>query len=115
MNSSLTKNLPIGVFDSGIGGLNVLNRLAKKFKSENFIYLGDNKNAPYGNKTLNEIKELTVSSIDKLLSYNVKAVVIACNTVSTNLYGYLKTKYDIPIIPTVPPVTVAKTAVLACT
>lgn len=92
------KNLPIGVFDSGIGGLNVLRKLAKTFKTESFVYFGDNLNAPYGNKTKKELLNLCSNAIDKLLSKNVKAVVIACNTASTNCLDKLKAIYPNLII-----------------
>lgn len=109
------ESLPIGVFDSGIGGLNVLKSLYLNFENENFVYLGDNKNAPYGNKSLKKVKQLSTQSIQRLIDYGVKAIVIACNTVSTNFYKYLKSKYTLPIIPTVPPIIVDDNAVLACT
>ncbi len=78
----MNKKQSIGVFDSGIGGLNVLNNLAKQFPNENFIYVGDNLNVPYGVKTEKQLKEI----ISKIFRYfekqEVKAIVIACNTAS---------------------------------
>lgn len=76
------KNKYIGVFDSGIGGLNVLNNLAMEFPKENFLYVGDNLNVPYGIKTKEELEAI----ISKIFRYfekeEVKAIVIACNTAS---------------------------------
>ena len=77
-------NRAIGVFDSGIGGLTVLKRLVKFFPDEDFIYLGDNGNVPYGCRTKEEIEALTFSNLEKLARLGVKAVVIACNTASVN-------------------------------
>lgn len=78
----IDKKQSIGVFDSGIGGLNVLNNLVEQFPNENFLYLGDNLNVPYGIKTENELKEI----ISKIFRYfekeEVKAIMIACNTAS---------------------------------
>lgn len=72
----------IGVFDSGIGGLNVLNNLVEDFPNENFLYVGDNLNVPYGIKTKEQLEEI----ISKIFRYfekeEVKAIVIACNTAS---------------------------------
>ncbi len=74
---------PIGVFDSGIGGIPVLKKLTERFPRESFIYLGDNANVPYGSKKKEEIIDLTLSGIDRLFSLGVKAAVVACNTAST--------------------------------
>lgn len=78
-------NRPIGVFDSGIGGLPVLYKLAKAFPNEDFIYLGDNSNVPYGVKSRSEISALTENNLIKLASLNVKLIVIACNTASASI------------------------------
>ena len=110
------KNLPIGVFDSGIGGLNVLHELCKTFKNESFIYFGDNLNAPYGNKTKKELFNLCCNAIDKLLLNNVKAVVIACNTASTNCLDKLKAKYaNLIIVGTFPKSINSKNTILFST
>lgn len=78
----MNKKQSIGVFDSGVGGLNVLSNLVEAFPNENFIYVGDNLNVPYGVKTEEELKKI----IDKVFRYfekiNVKAIVVACNTAS---------------------------------
>lgn len=78
----INKKQSIGVFDSGIGGLNVLNNLVEQFPNENFLYLGDNLNVPYGIKTEKELKQI----ISKIFKYfekeEVKAIMIACNTAS---------------------------------
>ena len=71
---------PIGVFDSGIGGLTVLKELEETFKEENFIYLGDTLNFPYGDKTKEEIISFSKSNIEYLISKNVKMIIIAFGT-----------------------------------
>lgn len=75
-------NRPIGVFDSGIGGLPVLYKLAKAFPKEDFLYLGDNRNVPYGTRSEREIKRLSEGNLRELVSLGVKIIVVACNTVS---------------------------------
>jgi len=96
-------NRPIGVFDSGIGGLNILAKLVRFFPEEDFIYLGDNCNVPYGNKTVGEISALTRSGILSLKKCGVKAVVLACNTASLN--AVLVGDTDIPVIRLIPHVS----------
>ncbi len=109
-------NLPIGVFDSGIGGLTVLNKLIKTYKGESFVYFGDNLNAPYGNKTKQELKRVCKNAVDKLLEYKVKAVVIACNTASTNCLEYLKKEFpSLTFIGTFPTIKNSKNTILFAT
>lgn len=92
-------NLPIGFFDSGVGGLSVLKEAIKLLPNEDFIYFGDSKNAPYGTKTVDEVKELTFKAVDFLLSKNVKSIVIACNTATSAAIDDLRAFYkNIPII-----------------
>ena len=66
----------VGVIDSGIGGLTVLNELSKTFPKLNFVYYGDNENAPYGNKSIDELKKLVLKGIDNLLLFNVKVFAV---------------------------------------
>ena len=88
---------PIGVLDSGVGGLTVARELRNYLPNESIIYIGDNKNVPYGNRTEEEIAELARSMIDFLIQKDVKLVVVACNTVSTIIDKYFS-DYDIPIV-----------------
>lgn len=91
--------MPIGFFDSGVGGLSVLKEAIKILPEEDFIYFGDSKNAPYGTKKLDEVKELTFDAVKFLLGYNVKAIVIACNTATSAAIEELRNTYKhIPII-----------------
>ena len=89
---------PIGMFDSGVGGLTVLKEVIKKNSNEDIIYLGDTERFPYGSKSKETIIELTKNGIDFLVSKNVKAVVIACGTATSQALEEVKEKYDIPII-----------------
>lgn len=92
----MDKNLPIGVFDSGAGGLTVLNELVKLMPYERYIYIADLKNSPYGNKSFSEIEDI-VDKIFEKLAQKVKLIVVACNTASSlNIDEYRK-KYNIPI------------------
>lgn len=93
------KNKPIGIFDSGVGGISVLKKAIKILPNENYIYFGDSKNAPYGVKSVEEIKELTFEAIDILLSKGCKAIVVACNTATSAAIEDLRKKFKaIPII-----------------
>ncbi len=91
-------NQPIGFFDSGIGGLTVLAKAMEMMPEEEFIYFADTSNAPYGEKSRDSIQKLTNSAIEKLLTYNVKAIVIACNTATSASIQALREKYPIPFI-----------------
>ena len=88
---------PIGVFDSGIGGLTVLSELQKILPHENFIYYADTKHLPYGNKTKEEIISYSKYIVEYFIKNNVKAIIIACGTASALAFETLKNDYDIPI------------------
>ncbi len=99
MKNEDKRYLPIGVLDSGLGGISVLRELVREMPGENYIYYGDSANAPYGVKTHGEITELCERVVAKLLEHGVKAVVIACNTATSVAAGHLRKKYpDLPII-----------------
>ena len=92
-------SLPIAVFDSGLGGMSVLSELIKILPNENFIYFGDSANAPYGTKSADEVRALSVRVFDRLYARGIKAFVIACNTATSVSAAYLREKYkNIPII-----------------
>ena len=91
-------NNPIGIFDSGVGGLTVWKTLLNTFTNESFIYFADNKNCPYGTKTETEITQLSETIVDFLISKNCKLIIIACNTATSAAIKTLRTKYSIPII-----------------
>lgn len=92
-------NSAIGVMDSGVGGLTVLKQLQKVCPNENFLYFGDTKNLPYGEKTQEELIEIVKEIFDYFETQNVKAVVLACNTTSATAYEKLKDKYSFEIYP----------------
>lgn len=83
----------VGIFDSGIGGLTVLNKLSSKYKNNDYIFFGDRINIPYGEKSKKELFDLSSKIIDFLISNEVDMIVIACGTVSSNCYKELLDKY----------------------
>ena len=91
-------NKPIGIFDSGIGGISFLDDLVKRFQYENFIYLADNKNCPYGNKSKNEIISYSLKNSKKLLELDCKILLVACNTATTNSIEKIRELVPIPVI-----------------
>lgn len=94
----MLKNQPIGVFDSGFGGASVLREAVGLLPKESYIYYGDNKNAPYGDRTEAEITALTLRCADELLSHNVKALLIACNTATATCVEQVRAKLNVPVI-----------------
>lgn len=102
------KNKPIGVLDSGVGGLTVWKEIVRELPNESTIYIADSRNVPYGTKTTKEIHKLARKLVQFLLKKDVKLIIIACNTVTvTSLYKLRKEFPKIPIVGTVP---VVKTA-----
>lgn len=94
---------PIGLFDSGVGGLSVLKKLIELLPNEEFIYLGDTKNFPYGNKSKESIIDLSRKNVNFLISKNVKMIIIACGTATSQSLDILKKEYSIPIIGIIDP------------
>lgn len=91
-------NQPIGVFDSGIGGLSILTELVKLLPHESFIYYADQKNCPYGGKSEAEIQTLSTKIVDLLIGKDCKTVVIACNTATSAAIALLRDTYSIPFV-----------------
>lgn len=91
-------NNPIGLFDSGIGGTSIWTEIHNLLPNEDTIYLADSKNAPYGQKSKEEIIALSIKNTEFLLEKNAKIIVVACNTATTNAIKELRAKYDIPFI-----------------
>ena len=109
----MKKNNPIGIFDSGVGGSSIWKEIHKLLPLEHTIYLADSKNAPYGNKTAEEITKLSIKNTEKLLVLGAKIIVVACNTATTNAIATLRKNYDIPIIgiePAIKPAALQTTA-----
>lgn len=92
------KGNPIGMFDSGIGGITIYEEIHKLLPNENIIYLADSKNAPYGQKSKEEIIEFSIKNTELLLEKGCKLIIVACNTASTNAVKELRAKYKIPFI-----------------
>ena len=99
----MSSSKPIGVFDSGIGGLTVVKRLASTLPSEDIIYFGDTAHVPYGSKSNSTVIEYSIQNTNFLLCKNVKAIIVACNTASSVAINDLKEKFDIPIIGMIEP------------
>ena len=93
----------IGVFDSGVGGLTVLKELQEQMKNENYIYIGDTGNFPYGSKSKQTIIELCKKRIENLIELNVKLIVIACGTATSQALNEMKAIFNIPIIGIIEP------------
>ena len=91
-------NNPIGIFDSGIGGTSIWKEIHLLLPHENTIYLADSKNAPYGQKSKEEITALSIKNTELLLEMGAKTIVVACNTATTNSIKELREKYDVPFI-----------------
>ena len=92
-------NRPIGVFDSGVGGISVLRELTSIMPNENYIYFGDSLNAPYGTRPLDEVRELTFHTAGHLIGMGCKCLVIACNTATTAAVRALRARYEgVPVI-----------------
>ena len=95
---------PIGVFDSGIGGLTVLKALGAEIPGETFIYLGDTARLPYGTKTAETVARYAVQAAQKLASFDIKALVVACNTASALGLNAIREKLgDLPVIGVIEP------------
>jgi len=95
--------MKIGVMDSGIGGLTVLKELLKYYPNNHYIYFGDTLNVPYGDKSINELTKFTNKAITFLINLSVDVIIIACGTISSNVYSKIKKKYNIPIIDIISP------------
>ncbi len=108
----MDKEHPIGVLDSGLGGVSVLRALREVLPKENYLYFGDSANAPYGVKTEEEILNLSLKAAEKLIVQGVKALVIACNTITGVAATVLREKYGKLIVvgtePAVKPAVAAK-------
>lgn len=99
----MTDNRPIGVFDSGIGGLTVLREIWNAVPGESTVYFGDNSRAPYGTKSRSTIIRYSLQNMEFLESKDVKMIVVACNTASAYAYEKLKEKANVPVVEVVTP------------
>lgn len=99
----MTDNRPIGVFDSGIGGLTVLREIWNAVPEESTVYFGDNSRTPYGTKSRSTVIRYSLQNMKFLESKDVKMIVIACNTASAYAYEELKTRSKVPVVEVVTP------------
>jgi len=89
---------PIGIFDSGVGGTSIWKEINNLMPFEDTIYLADSKNAPYGEKSEEQILQLSIKNTELLLSKECKLIVVACNTATTNAIAHLRENYEVPFI-----------------
>ncbi len=89
---------PIGFFDSGFGGVSVLNEAVKLLPGEDFLYYGDHANMPYGDKSPEEARALSIAAAERIVSRGVKALVVACNTATSAAIGDIRAAFRLPII-----------------
>ncbi len=101
---------PIGIFDSGMGGLTILAKVKEMLPFENIIYYADAKNCPYGGRSASEITRLTCAAVGQLVDMGAKLVVVACNTATAYAIEELRAKYSIPIVAIEPAVKPAAMA-----
>lgn len=106
----MSSNAPIGVFDSGLGGISVVRQIHADMPAERIMYFGDSANAPYGTKSIEEVRDLSFNIVERFVQEGVKAVVIACNTATSAAVNDLRAHYDIPIIGMEPALKVAADA-----
>ncbi|MBN2190771.1 MAG: glutamate racemase [Candidatus Aureabacteria bacterium] len=95
--------LPVGIFDSGVGGLTVLKEIIKILPGEDIVYFGDTARVPYGTKSPETIKRFAAENCDFLLQNHVKAIIAACNTVSSVALPYIESRVNVPVIDVVKP------------
>ena len=101
---------PIGVFDSGVGGLTVLSELHRRLPGERTVYLGDNARAPYGPRPAHEVSRFTIEAVDWLLAQDVKLLVLACNTATSRALPEVRRRSSVPVLGVVRPGAVAAAA-----
>lgn len=105
--TDMSSSAPIGVFDSGLGGISAVRQIVRDMPRERVLYFGDSANAPYGTKTPEQVRRLSFAIVDRFVHEGVKAVVIACNTATSAAVNDLREAYDIPIIGMEPALKVA--------
>ena len=94
---------PIGIFDSGLGGLTVARTIVDQLPNESVAYIGDTAHAPYGPRPIAEVRRLAADIADELVGRGCKALVIACNTASSAFLHDARERYDVPVIEVIRP------------
>jgi glutamate racemase len=100
-----TSDAPIGIFDSGFGGLTVARSVIDQLPHESVLYLGDTARQPYGSKPIGEVREYALECLDHLVTQGVKALVIACNSASAAMLRDARERYDVPVVEVILPAT----------
>jgi glutamate racemase len=108
--SDRTDARPIGVFDSGVGGLTVLAEVHRRLPEETTVYLGDNARAPYGPRPADEVRRFTLEAIEWLTAQDVKLLVLACNTATARALDLVRARVTVPVVGVVRPGAVAAAA-----
>ena len=96
-------NAPIGIFDSGVGGLTVARAVLDQLPQEELMYIGDTAHGPYGPRPIAEVRSLALEIMDDLVAHGVKMLVIACNTASAAVLRDARERYDVPVIEVIQP------------
>jgi glutamate racemase len=102
---TLSPDAPIGIFDSGFGGLTVARSVIDQLPHESLVYLGDTARQPYGQKPIAEVREYALECLDHLVREGVKALVIACNSASAAMLRDARERYDVPVVEVILPAT----------
>jgi len=99
----VSQNDPIGIFDSGLGGLTVVKEVIKKLPNENVVYFGDTARVPYGSKSKKTVTRFSIENTEFLLKFRAKVIVVACNTSSSLSLNALRARFKVPIIGVIAP------------
>jgi len=99
------RDAPIGIFDSGFGGLTVARAVIDQLPHESISYVGDTARAPYGDRSIAEVREYALECLDHLVDQGVKALVIACNAASSAMLRDARERYDVPVVEVILPAT----------
>ncbi len=97
-NTTNISEAPIGIFDSGLGGLSICKEIVEILPNESIVYLADSINSPYGEKSKEEIINLSIKNSELLLGMGCKTIVVACNTATTNAISVLRERFDVPFV-----------------
>ena len=101
----MTRDAPLGIFDSGFGGLTVARSVIDQLPHESVVYVGDTARQPYGPKPIGEVREYALECLDHLVEQGVKALVIACNSASAAMLRDARERYDVPVVEVIFPAT----------
>src|SRR3989338_7358792 len=99
----MSASRPIGIFDSGVGGLTVVKRIEELLPHEEIMYFGDTARVPYGTKSKETVTRFSVENVEFLMGFNVKMIIVACNTASSLSLEFLKRCFKVPLIGVIEP------------